>query len=320
MIKICMKASHKFFEKNIVKKFSVIIDRIVVELYSEKDVITMTLQGNVSVGIVEKLWADIYSIIFIYLGAYPKMISMLENNEIRDYSLMVDKYNSWDYMAKPYMCMCQINETTINQKIVNKYRNLNNLPIYSMEYLISESYKNVILNHRITLLLHVIDGLISDKEKEDARSDYINIYRPRYDIGTYKPAVYYLCNNYFFKYEEEFSCKIMSLLKKDQHDFIDVLTDTRHFYSHWLKASKKKKRLIEGKEMLEYFEIIYFSLRLHLLSRLGVVVEEERIKEYLYIIHDWILETDYKKKFPVKSIHYQRMREIEEVNEKLKKM
>ncbi|MBO5165987.1 MAG: hypothetical protein J6B90_05220 [Lachnospiraceae bacterium] len=320
MIDIYIKASHEFFKKNKVEEFQVNIDEVSVAMHSEDELLVLTMQGEVERKIIERLCADILSIIFIYLGAYPRIVSMTENGEIRDFSKLVEKYNSWDYMSKAYMGMCLIDENTINPKKLNVYRTLKKLPIYSMEFLISDSYKKVVSNHKITLLLHVIDGLVSDNERKKAEQEYKDIYKPNFDIGKYRAKVFYLCKNYFFCYEDKFTCEILNLLKVSKDEFVETVLNTRHFYSHFLKENEKSKRLRKGKEMVEYFEIIYFSLRLHLLKRLGVKVKEERIREYLYILHDWILETDYQKKYPVKSKHYQIIRSLEEMENKLLKI
>ncbi len=103
MIKIFMSAKHPFFAQNYVKEFQITIDNVLVTIGSKDDEMHMHLQGEVSVQIIENVWADVFSIVALYLGAYPQITMMKENNEIRDFSRMVVKYNSWNYMMKDYL-------------------------------------------------------------------------------------------------------------------------------------------------------------------------------------------------------------------------
>ena len=75
MIDIYIKASHEFFKKNKVEEFQVNIDEVSVAMHSEDELLVLTMQGEVERKIIERLCADILSIIFIYLGAYPRIVS-----------------------------------------------------------------------------------------------------------------------------------------------------------------------------------------------------------------------------------------------------
>ena len=62
-------------------------------------------------------------------------------------------------------------------------------------------------------------------------------------VGDYMAAVYWLCNNYFFKYHKKYACEIMPLLKVTQYKFMSRLAETRNWYSHFLKESQKPLRI-----------------------------------------------------------------------------
>lgn len=327
MIRICVKSSHCFFVERKVEQFKVIIDNVLITMESQNEILDMTLEGEVSREVIERLWADVFSVVYLYLGTYPRIISMTENNENRDFSKLVAKYNSWEYLEKKYLGLCDVSSKTINQKIINKYRELNLLAIYSMEFLVSDVYKKMIINHKITLLLHVIDGVVSHTASEKGKKEYIKEYPTKIEyinrkpkMGWYKPKVYYLCKNYFYKYDEEFSCELLKVLNVSEYDFVEIIYDTRNFYSHMKKIEEEKNPLREGKEMLEYFEIIYLILRLYILRRLTVIADRESIREYLYILHDWIREIDYGNNYPVKSEHYKRIQKIKDGNRILKEI
>jgi len=232
---------------------------------------------------------------------------------------MVVKYNSWNYMMKDYLALACINVMTINPDTIEKFRKLNLSAIHSMEFLISDSYKHVVLDHRLTLLLHIIDGVISDEVISKAKAELKEKYQENGKVGDYKAKAYFLFENYFFVYEDEARSELLQLLNVDKKKFLKVITDTRNSNSHMLVVGKKKNCLRNGREMLEYFEIVCYILRVYLITQVGLKVDKARVQEYLYILHDWILQEYYKEYEPIKSNHYKMIQDINEFNEIVKR-
>ena len=56
----------------------------------------------------------------------------------------------------------EIQTVTVNAEIINKFKDLHPYPMYSMQYLVSDYYNHVVTNHKITLLLHVIEGIFTN--------------------------------------------------------------------------------------------------------------------------------------------------------------
>lgn len=56
--------------------------------------------------------------------------------------------------------------------------------------------------------------------------------------------------------------------------------------------------------MLIYFETIYCALRLLVIKELGLELDKDKIREFYYTVHDWILKVLYNKDEPLKSITY----------------
>ena len=55
----------------------------------------------------------------------------------------------------------------------------------------------------------------------------------------------------------------------------------------------RTKKLKSGDEMAIYFEILYCAVRLYLTQKiLKVDIKNDYIKEYLYVLHDWIVKVN----------------------------
>ena len=110
--------------------------------------------------------------------------------------------------------------------------------------------------------------------------------------------------NYFFNYHRKFNCAILNLLKVNQFQFVQISADTRHWYSHFLAPTQRVNRLKTGEEMLIWFDILQYAIRLMLISELYISVDSNIIQEYYYILHDWILNVKHNKADNVKSNAY----------------
>lgn len=83
------------------------------------------------------------------------------------------------------------------------------------------------------------------------------------------------------------------------------LAETRNWYSHFLDESKKPLRIVKGRDFIIYFEIVCFMIRLSVIDRIGSPIDESRVKEFYYTVHDWILAIMYDTDEPLKSNTYQ---------------
>ena len=189
---------------------------------------------------------------------------------------------------------------------------------------LSKAYDHVITNHKMTLLLHVIDGLYeADKHQLQAVKQEIKNKYPesrKGNVGDYMAAVYSLCKKYFFSYHRKYACGIMPLLKVTSYKFMARLSETRNWYSHFLSESKKPLRIVKGRDFIIYFELVCYMIRLSVIDRIGVPISESRVQEFYYTVHDWILAIMYDADEPLKSNTYKIekqwkkfIREIEEL-------
>lgn len=311
---------HKFFVVNKVDKFKTEIDSLDISIWSNSEILYIDICGRKAIEKIEDLVLELFSLFSLYLGGYPKIMKMEVNGQVMDTSMYVGKFDTWEYFIKSDLAICQINESTVNGDVLHNYRNLKQTPLYSMQYLVSSNYKHVIINHKITLLLHIIDGIVSDSIVKPMQTEIKSKYHVQGDKGKYKPKVYYLCKNHFFNYHRKYNCEILSLLQVTQYKFLQIVTDTRNWYSHFLSENKKLDRLKDGAEMLIYFEIVYYTIRLFLISEIDVKANEEFVKEYFYSVHDWVLKIKYEKKSPLKSKTYKIAESFEEMRQMIEEI
>lgn len=246
------------------------------------------------------------------------------NEELENIACRVTKYKTSNEFLNENLVICEIDKNTILQQVFDKMRAMRDLPIYSLQFLVSEAYDHVITNHKMTLLLHIVDGIYDKKRLVNDRSEIRKKYRAsqKGKIGDYMAAVYWLCNNYFFKYHRKFGCEILPLLKVTQYEFLERLSDTRNWYSHFLNNMRKVSRIKNGKEFIIYFELVCYMICLSIIDELKLFADEDKIKEFYYTVHDWILAIIYDRDSPLKSKTYKIAKSCEEfrsMSEKIQK-
>lgn len=283
---------HKFFTTNKVEEFNVNIDNLNLKIWNRLDVLYIEVIGNnKNKDELVELLGEIFSLIFLYLGSFPNIVKIKNNDNDIDKSKLVNKFNTQEYFIKNNSVLCKINDDTINQEKLNYFRKLNQKLIGSMEYLISDVYKSIMIEHKFTLLLHIIDGVIPDNVIKSSKEEISEKYSINYDIGEYKPKVYYLCKNNFFDYCKRYNFKILESLNLDEWKFIESISYTRHWYSHFLSEKSKQSRLKDTEEMVVCFEFIYYIIRVYMLKEIFKInIEEEILKDYFYSIQNWILQ------------------------------
>ena len=53
------------------------------------------------------------------------------------------------------------------------------------------------------------------------------------------------------------------------------LSETRNWYSHFLNESKKTLRIVKGRDFIIYFELVCYMIRLSVIDRIGVTINEK---------------------------------------------
>lgn len=328
MTRILAKYRSKVITRHLIKKFTVKIDNCRVELESNQQELIIQICGRLGKEKVRKLLSDLECLIFFYLGSFSLMELLYINGDKIDISKRAAKYETSDNFLKDNLVICDINEITVNEQKVKELRKISSYPIYSFQCLISKAYDHVITNHKMTLLLHIIDGLYeADKHQLKAVKQEIQNKYPeskKGTVGDYMAAIYSLCEKYFFEYHRKYACGILPLLKVTRYKFMTRLAETRNWYSHFLNESKKPLRIVKGCDFIIYFELMCYMIRLSVIDKIGAAIDESRVQEFYYTVHDWILAIVYDTDEPLKSNTYriekqwkEFIREIEELQKEV---
>lgn len=308
MTQVLAKYRSKILSRHPVQKFVVKIDNCKVELESRQQELIIQIHGKSGEEKIRKLLSDLENLIFFYLGSFPFMESLNINGNEIDISKRAAKYETSNNFLKDNLVICDINETTLNEQKIEELRKISSYPIYSFQCLLSKAYDHVITNHKMTLLLHVIEGLYeADKHQLQAVKQEIQNEYPesrKGTVGDYMAAVYSLCKKYFFNYHRKYACGIMPLLKVTRYKFMARLSETRNWYSHFLNESKKPLRIVKGRDFIIYFELVCYMIRLSVIDRIGAAIDESCVREFYYTVHDWILAIMYDADEPLKSNTY----------------
>lgn len=268
-----------------------------------------------------ELLTDIESLIFFYMGSFPLIVSLKVNGEDRNISERVGKYHTSSHFLKQNLVICDISNNTITEQKVQMLKQMNQKALFSLQFLVSENYDHVITDHKMTLILHVVQGIYDSSRCGQDKQEIQNKYPAATGtVGNYMASVYWLCNEYFFKYHRKYGCGILPLLRVNQYQFLRRLTDTRNWYSHFLSESAKPLRIRKGKDFIIYFELLYYAIRLAVIDRLGGQFDEKRIQEFYYTVHDWILAIVYNKEEPLKSNTYKIVQEWERFKQEIARL
>lgn len=308
---------HVFFEKNKIDLFQAQIDGFITSVYGEEQKLKITIEGRDTQEKAHDLLMDLLCIFFLYLGGFPRIVKIEADNVQVDTEHYVNKYHTWNYFMRNDLAFCNINTDTINDQIVQRYKKIPQMPLFSFQYLVSENYQHVLVPHRITLLLHIIDGIIPDeiikRTKKEIKDKYHECNESIDNIGNYMAKAYYLCRNHFFRYDKTLEWGILSILQTSEYEFLQTISHTRNWYSHFCFKNKPHK-LEQGEDMMIYFQIVFDAIRLYLIDEMRITLYKDAASEYFYKIHDWISEV-YELNRPLKSKTYQINRGIKQLYE-----
>jgi len=227
------------------------------------------------------IFHELFNLLFLILGGFPEIKCASWNAEPFHISDL-DKYNTSIHFLNSNFQIADISTSNINEETLSKLDAIYKKPLYSIQYLVCKQYEKVITDHKTALLMHTVDGFVNRYEK---------VY-----IENVKLAL-----DPFFKYHRKHNCGILKALNTTSKKLCETIRDTRHATSHF---SDKDLILEDGEPYSIYFFLLYFSLRAFLLENIiKIKLSEEKIRECLYVYHDWIVEIK-KRKAPFKSITY----------------
>lgn len=316
-----VKAEHKVFLTYKFEEFSFFYQNVEIEIFKCSQMIEITLHGRKNIKKLYEIFYVVYDMLFLVLGGYPKIKEIYFNSEIVDFSEWSNKFDTSSHFVQRDLRIANITIQNINANSLTNLQKVHSRSLFSMQYLACKKYEPVVTDHKYVLLSHTIDGLVrhSDYEKILLKSAKANNVKSKNSRVEYRQRVELVFNKFFY-YHRKYNCGIMKALGKNKGEFIDVISDTRNDFSHFL--DKKEKRLHSGSDMIHYFYIMLFALRLFILTDLlGIELEHDCVKEYLYSLHDWIRLkknenfTDFKS---IAYLQYQRGKESKEIFDRIR--
>lgn len=294
-----------------IKSFDTKICNCFVSIRYSRGEIIVTTKSKKSVEKIESILLDIFSMFFIYQGFYPT-IKSIKCNGIACNRDLVGKYFTSKQFKRISHSVIEINENTLCDAVYKKYKELCGTYIYSFEYLCSECYEGITCNHKIMLLLHCLEGYIINSKYEQLREKAV----PKGIEGKFGKRISFVLKVLFY-YDKKFKAELLKLLKVSKKKMIDILSDTRNENSHNLSTVSplsKNLALKDGGYMIYYFYILYYIYRVFIVKELDLDVDEDKVKCYLYEIHDWLDDNLYNGKYDYKSSLYITIRSMQRLD------
>jgi len=209
--------------------------------------------------------------------------------------------------------LCEISIDTVNAHTLSRMVNIHNQTLSSLEYIVADYYSHIVTNHRIELMTHTIDGFLRHTKENDLLLQELKAKYPKKKKVDYIESVerVFRC---FFYYHRKNNVQILDCIHlKNKQAFYEVIADTRNDFTHFVES--KEHRLIKGRDMVYFIDLIFLANRLFILKEiLNLPVIDEQVKEYMYILHDWIDSIVNKKNDRTKSKRYKQVEKAKGFN------
>jgi hypothetical protein len=115
------------------------------------------------------LFSSAYELLFIAFGAFPKLLSLVIDDQPEDLEKLVRKYTTSENFMKSYFHFVKV-EDIFKAEIFMKLSGLNRKPLFSFEYIISKDYEKTIVFHKAALMLQATEGILNHFEPTDERN------------------------------------------------------------------------------------------------------------------------------------------------------
>lgn len=303
---------HNTFKTYFFDSFEFSYQNVVIRLEVQQKKLVITLVGRKSIEKILKIFFRLYDLLFIILGAFPKIVSVLANDLVYDTGQWIGKFDTASHYIEKEARLCEISIDTINENILQKMSRVHYRTLSSIEHIVSENYRYMITDHRIELIAHTIEGLLIHTTIYNQLFQMLKRNNPRKTKVDYVESVerVFAC---FFSFHRKYNCQILKRIHvRSRYEFYRIIADTRNDFSHLLES--KQYRLIKGSDMAYFIDLILYAERLFITNEiLGIAISDEQAKEYMYVLHDWIDELVNKRTDRIKSKRYKKATELEKV-------
>lgn len=307
-------AWHKVFETYFFESFEFSYENVRCKLEVEEKKLTMTFVSQKNFSSIYSVFFEVYNLLFLMLGAFPKIEHVFENDIRIDTSKWAIKFNTVSRYNEAEARICEISLETVNGNILHKMSAIHHQTLYSVQFITCEYYSHMVTNHRIELITHTIEGFFRHTYFYKQLLQQIKEDNPQKRKLDYIEMVERIFRR-FFVYHRKYNCQILKCIHvKSKKEFYEIIADTRNDFSHFLES--KEHRLIKGTDMVYFIDMIFYAERLFLLEEvLEVEILETRVMEYMYILHDWIDEIVNKRDDRIKSQRYKKVMGAKRWNE-----
>ena len=319
MNSIKIVTNHKVFESYHFKEFVFQYENIQINLSLDEKKFVIVLLGRKSIKKMMDIFFIVYDLVFLILGSFPRREKVFINDLEVDTIKWVKKYNTSSHYIEKESRLCEISLDTVNANTLKNMANIHNQTLSSLEYIVSEYYGHIVTYHRIVLMTHTIEGFFRHTK------DYNLLLQELKIKNTRKKKIDYIENvervfRCFFYYHKKNNVQILKCIHlKNKQLFYKIIADTRNDFSHFLENNKH--RMIEGKDMVYFIDLIFLADRLFILKEiLNLSIIDEQVKEYMYILHDWIDSMINKRNTRFKSQRYKQVEKIKEFNKCIKEI
>lgn len=183
---------------------------------------------------ISTLFSGLFDLIYLCLGKFPKIISYLENGQSYNENELLKKYTSSPLFGKTYFSIRYVDIDVLNEQTLTNIINFNkkNYSLCSLEYLTSKTYDEIMWEHKLTLVLHVLDGVCNflDFNIENLKNEFFLKYQgiPRNSVGGYIAFVDYAFSKYFFNFSVS-NTILQALGRKNRLSFLQGTEQFRNF-------------------------------------------------------------------------------------------
>lgn len=254
----------------------------------EVEIVTSPIEINIIISTelemsnekIENFFINLYLLIFLNYGFYFKIVNMKLNDTEIDlnshYNLGCFSTNEHHVISDSICSLTNL----ITKNVFNKFIKIleekrNSLITYT--YLCSNSYAKVLITHRFTMLLQLIEGFVYNERT------------------TYKGRLKILLE-IVQKYDTKFHCEYEGNIFNNYENLSNDLANTRHLYSHYNDKDPKKNYITNGEDMIYIYNVMCYSFRILFFEKIGVNFNDENIRQYFLSVYDWKYSNDCKEK------------------------
>lgn len=316
MNEIKVTAFHKAFQHSD-EKIDFVYKNVQVVLEKHNKKIIISFISRKSIEVIEKIFIRVYDLLFLLLGGFPKIELVTVNGMEEDVSKWARRYHTSEHFLEKEARFCEISSDTINEKSLTNMDDINRKTLHSLEYIVCEYYEHMVSEHRIELITHTIDGFLRHTKMMDLLLNELRSKNPKKKRIDYIDSVERVFRRFFF-YHRKYNVQLLRCMHiKNIKMFLQIIADTRNDFSHFLE--NKEYRLIKGKDMVYFIDVIFIANRLFLIEEiLNIPIINEQVKEYMYIMHDWVDDIVNDRNDRIKSKRYKLVENAKKMNDIIK--